>query len=531
MWQAEVRVDLDAIRENVSTAARRHHRRGDGGGQGRRVRPRHAPGRPRGARRRRRDLARRLHPRRGADPAPGRDHRAGAGLAARARAAAARGRRRRRRPGRGQPGAAGRDDRGEPRAAGRPARLHLKIDTGLSRGGATVADWPALLEAAAKAQADGLVEVVGVWSHFVYADAPGHPTIDRQLAVFHEGLAMAERAGLRPRYRHLANSAATLTRPDTHFDLVRPGIAVYGLSPVAGEHVRAAAGDDRPRPGDAHQAGARRHRRLVRAHLHHRARDDPGAGAARLRRRGAPARVQRRPGAARRRSAGRSPGGSAWTSSCSTAATTRWPPATWRRCSAAATTASRPPTTGPRRSARSTTRSSPGSAAPGCPGSTTASDAVTSRPHRRGRGPARRAGSAGIVGAAVGVAAAGLAAGVADRAGPGPPAQGRPGRPVRRRGVRRAAVRRGVPHWSCRTAPTSTSRWSSRPGRCRGDPTVVLVHGFCLDMGTFHFQRKMLAERGDYRIVVVRPARSRPVRPAGDRRVRPRRARPDAARR
>ncbi|MEV4813496.1 alanine racemase [Micromonospora avicenniae] len=121
------------------------------------------------------------------------------------------------------------------RRADRPAQLHLKIDTGLSRGGATVADWPALLEAAAKAQSDGLVEVVGVWSHFVYADMPGHPTTDRQLAVFHEGLAMAEQAGLRPRYRHLANSAAALTRPDTHFDLVRPGLAVYGLSPVAGE--------------------------------------------------------------------------------------------------------------------------------------------------------------------------------------------------------------------------------------------------------------------------------------------------------
>lgn len=121
------------------------------------------------------------------------------------------------------------------RRADRPARLHLKIDTGLARGGATIADWPALLAAAAKAQADGLVEVVGVWSHFVHADLPGHPSIDRQLTVFHEGLAMAERAGLRPRYRHLANSAATLTRPDTHFDLVRSGIAIYGLSPVAGE--------------------------------------------------------------------------------------------------------------------------------------------------------------------------------------------------------------------------------------------------------------------------------------------------------
>ncbi|HEU5109212.1 MAG TPA: alanine racemase [Micromonosporaceae bacterium] len=117
--------------------------------------------------------------------------------------------------------------------AGRPARVHLKIDTGLSRGGATAADWPALVEAAAKAEADGHVEVVGAWSHFVYADAPGHPTVDRQLAAFADGLAVAERLGVNPRYRHIANSAATLTRPDAHFNLVRPGIAVYGLSPLS----------------------------------------------------------------------------------------------------------------------------------------------------------------------------------------------------------------------------------------------------------------------------------------------------------
>src|SRR5436309_3211821 len=85
-----------------------------------------------------------------------------------------------------------------------------------------------------KAQADGLSEVAGVWSHFAYADAPGHTTIDAQLSAFHDGLATAARYGLRPRYRHLANSAATLTRPDTHFDLVRTGIATYGLSPIPG---------------------------------------------------------------------------------------------------------------------------------------------------------------------------------------------------------------------------------------------------------------------------------------------------------
>ena len=119
--------------------------------------------------------------------------------------------------------------------AGRPARVHLKVDTGLSRGGAMAADWPALAEAAAKAEAAGAVEVVGVWSHFAYADAPGHPTIDAQLRGFHEALSVAGAAGLTPAYRHLANSAATLTRPDTHFDLVRPGISCYGLSPIPGE--------------------------------------------------------------------------------------------------------------------------------------------------------------------------------------------------------------------------------------------------------------------------------------------------------
>ncbi|MEN3304246.1 MAG: alanine racemase [Micromonosporaceae bacterium] len=121
------------------------------------------------------------------------------------------------------------------KVAGRTARVHLKLDTGLSRGGAEPAEWAALLAAAAQAQADGAVEVVGLWSHLACADTPGHGSVDRQLAAFREGLALADRLGLRPRWRHLANSAAALTRPDTHFDLVRAGIAMYGLSPVAGE--------------------------------------------------------------------------------------------------------------------------------------------------------------------------------------------------------------------------------------------------------------------------------------------------------
>ncbi|HSY16243.1 MAG TPA: alanine racemase [Jatrophihabitantaceae bacterium] len=118
------------------------------------------------------------------------------------------------------------------RGAGIPARIHLKIDTGLSRNGAYIDDWPNLVTATAKAVATGEVEAIGIWSHFVWADAPGHATTAKQLVAFQEALEVAARAGVKPQLRHLANSAATLTLPEAHFDLVRPGVAVYGLSPV-----------------------------------------------------------------------------------------------------------------------------------------------------------------------------------------------------------------------------------------------------------------------------------------------------------
>ena len=119
------------------------------------------------------------------------------------------------------------------RDTGATARLHLKIDTGLSRAGATPADWPALCDAAAKAEVDDAVRVTGVWSHFAHADGgPEHPVNLNQAKVFGAALEVAARAGLRPDVRHLANSAATLTAPATHYDLVRPGLAVYGLSPM-----------------------------------------------------------------------------------------------------------------------------------------------------------------------------------------------------------------------------------------------------------------------------------------------------------
>jgi len=118
------------------------------------------------------------------------------------------------------------------RTAGRPARLHLKLDSGLGRGGSTPADWAQLVDAARAAEADGTVVVTGLWSHLAFADVPGHSTTDLQLAAFQDAIAVAESAGLRPEVRHLANSAAALTRPDTRFDLVRTGLPVYGLSPI-----------------------------------------------------------------------------------------------------------------------------------------------------------------------------------------------------------------------------------------------------------------------------------------------------------
>ncbi|MFJ2111592.1 alanine racemase [Streptomyces sp. NPDC087850] len=120
------------------------------------------------------------------------------------------------------------------REVGRPARIQLKADTGLGRNGCQPADWPELVGAALTAQAAGLVEVTGLWSHFACADEPGHPSIAAQLDVFRGMLAYAEKAGVRPEVRHIANSAATLTLPEAHFDLVRTGIALYGISPSPG---------------------------------------------------------------------------------------------------------------------------------------------------------------------------------------------------------------------------------------------------------------------------------------------------------
>jgi alanine racemase len=116
-------------------------------------------------------------------------------------------------------------------ATGVRARVQLKVDTGLGRNGATAADWPALVEQAARLEAAGTIRVTGIWSHFALADAPSSATNAAQVAAFDAALAVASAAGLTPQVRHLANSAATLATPRAHYDLVRPGIAIYGVSP------------------------------------------------------------------------------------------------------------------------------------------------------------------------------------------------------------------------------------------------------------------------------------------------------------
>jgi len=88
------------------------------------------------------------------------------------------------------------------------------------------------MSAAATAERAGAARITGVWSHFACSDEPDHPANDMQEDAFHSALAVADDAGLTPEVRHLCNSAGALTRPSSRFDLVRCGIAAYGLSPI-----------------------------------------------------------------------------------------------------------------------------------------------------------------------------------------------------------------------------------------------------------------------------------------------------------
>lgn len=115
-------------------------------------------------------------------------------------------------------------------AAPQVPRIQLKVDTGLGRNGAFGDQWSDLVAAAARATTDG-ARFTGVWSHLACGDEPDHPANDAQEARFRESVDELRAAGLEPGLRHLANSAALMTRPSSHLDLVRAGIATYGLPP------------------------------------------------------------------------------------------------------------------------------------------------------------------------------------------------------------------------------------------------------------------------------------------------------------
>lgn len=115
-----------------------------------------------------------------------------------------------------------------------PARVHLKIDTGLGRNGCPEDQWEGFVGRALAYQEEGLLRVVGIFSHLAVADEPERTETDLQLEKFRTAVAVAEDAGVDHEVRHIANTPAVFSRPDAHFDMVRVGLGLYGLSPFPG---------------------------------------------------------------------------------------------------------------------------------------------------------------------------------------------------------------------------------------------------------------------------------------------------------
>jgi alanine racemase len=132
-------------------------------------------------------------------------------------------------------------------AGGRNASVHLKLDTGMHRVGVMPEDVPDIVRTLSRL--DG-IEIEGAWSHLAVADRSGHPFTEKQLDLFLDVTGKIERSGTALRFKHIANSAATLSLPESHLDLVRCGIAAYGLWP----------GDDLVGTADLHPAMALRAR-------------------------------------------------------------------------------------------------------------------------------------------------------------------------------------------------------------------------------------------------------------------------------
>lgn len=117
-------------------------------------------------------------------------------------------------------------------STGTTASIAVKVDTGLNRNGVAPDEWDVFVEDLARAQAEGSVRLRGVFSHLAHGDEPEHRVNDEQRDRLREAVEDLRRRSLSPEVVHLANSAATLTRPDLRFDMVRPGIAMYGLTPI-----------------------------------------------------------------------------------------------------------------------------------------------------------------------------------------------------------------------------------------------------------------------------------------------------------
>ncbi len=116
-------------------------------------------------------------------------------------------------------------------AAGGKWQVHLKVDTGMHRVGAHPAD---ALEIARRIVAAPSLHLGGTFTHLATADEPSRPETAEQLELFDRTLDELSRAGMDPGLRHAANSAGALVHPSARLDMVRVGIALYGIEPAPG---------------------------------------------------------------------------------------------------------------------------------------------------------------------------------------------------------------------------------------------------------------------------------------------------------
>ena len=116
---------------------------------------------------------------------------------------------------------------------GRLARVHLKVDTGLNRNGASAAEWEGVLRQARALVAEGFIQVVGIFSHL---SSTGEAEDLAQIARFEAAVDLAREYGIKFELRHLTASDGSLNYPQAHYEMVRVGVALYGLSPFADHH-------------------------------------------------------------------------------------------------------------------------------------------------------------------------------------------------------------------------------------------------------------------------------------------------------